>query len=245
MKKTTFLITLLLSFTVISAGCSDTSKEETEAADVEEITEKEVETTKEEPEVKPKEEINSTNWFDTTRDLDAYYYEVSADLTDGPSYITKVWSAENKIKMESTYPENSETIIMIMDEEDDLMYMYMPEENTAMMMKYGDNGAFTSENEQQGAQDYVEIMKELADEEITIEDGTFEGEAVKIVTGEIDGNINKIWISDDTGFPLKSEFYMDDELESSTTFTTFEETSIDPSIFELPEDVIIQDLTNF
>ncbi len=184
--------------------------------------------------------------FDTTRNLDAYYYEVSAELADGTSYITKVWSSENKIKMESNYAETGESVIMIMDEDEDVMYMYMPAENTAMMMEYDDESAITGEDEQQGAQDYMDIMREFADDdEITIEDGTFEGESVKIVTGEIDGNTNKMWISNETGFPVKSEFYMDGELESSATFTIFEETTIDPSTFELPEGVIIQDLTNF
>lgn len=249
MKKANILIMLLLSFTLIGAGCSDASKdEESEVADMEEVIEEEKDTPEEDEndDVDEQEEISSTSWFDTTKDLDAYYYEVSADLADGTTYITKVWSSENKTKMESNYPETGETVIMIVDDDEDVMYMYMPAENTAMMMKYDDDSVFTGEEGEQGSQDYIEIMKDLADdEEITIEDGTFEGEAVKIITGEIDGNTNKIWISDKTGFPLKSEFYMDGELESSATFTTFEETSIDPSTFELPEGVIIQDLTNF
>lgn len=253
MKKKNIFIVFLLSFIMITVGCEDTNQNEesTVVDDEEEIVEETEEETEkdlneEEEIVEEMEEEESVDLFDKTRNLGAYYYEVSTDLADGTSYIMKVWSSENKIKMESNYPETGETIIMIMDEEEDVMYMYMPVENTAMMMEYDEESAFTGEDGQQGSQDYIDIMKEFADnEEVTIEDGTFEGESVKIVTGEMNGNTNKIWISDKTGFPVKSEFYMNGELESSATFTNFEETSIEPSTFELPEGVVIQDFTNF
>lgn len=252
MKKRNVFIALFLAFTLLFVGCGDTSKDETSEVDSVENAMDEEDTDQTDPMDEEDEdaeediESSSTNIFDNTRNMDAYYYEVNAELADGTSYITKIWSTENKTKMESVYPESGETVIMIMDEEEDLMYIYMPDENSAMMMKYDDDSVFTDEGEQQGSQDYIEIIKELADdEEITIENGTLDGEAVKIVTGEIEGNTNIIWISEQTGFPLKSEFYMNGALESSATFTNFEDKSIDPSIFELPEGVVIQDLTNF
>lgn len=251
MNKRNIFIVLLLAFTLIIVGCGDTSKDETPEVDnvenaVDEEDSVQTDPMDEEDEDVEERETSSANVFDKTKNMDAYYYEVNAELADGTSYITKIWSTEDKTKMESIYPETGETVIMILDEEEDLMYLYMPNENSAMMMKYDEDSVFTDEGEQQGSQDYIEIMKELADdEEITIENSTLDGESVKIVTGEIEGNTNIIWISEKTGFPLKSEFYMNGTLESSATFTNFEDKFIDPSIFELPEGVIIQDMTTF
>lgn len=248
MKKTKLFIALILSFILISVGCSETSNNnESKTNNVDEAIKEEVikDENKEEP-TKEKEENNFDNWFDKTKNMDAYYYEVNSDITDGTSYTTKVWYSENKTKMESKYVETGEKIIMIMDSDEDLMYIYMAAENMAMKMKLDDDLDFTNENDQMDSQDYIEIMKELADDEsVSVENATLDGESVKIVTGEIEGNINKIWISNSTGFPLKSEFYMNGVLESTATFTSFEETSIDSSIFTLPADVEIQDMTSY
>lgn len=261
MKKFILFIALILSFTLIVVGCSNNSQEEEqEVSDVENNIEEEKEedtpkdeedVSKEDTEEKDEEktedtESSLTNVFNKARNMDAYYYEVYTDLADGTSYVTKVWFSENKTKMESDYPETGENVIMIMDGEEKVSYIYMPAENMAIKIKYDDFSEFTEEGEEQGTQDYIEIMKELADdEEITIENGTFEGESVKIVTGEISGNTNKIWISNETGFPLKSEFYMDGNLESTAIFKNFEEKSIEPSNFTIPEGVEIQDMTNY
>lgn len=257
MKKLIVFIALILSFTLIITGCGNNSQEEEqEAKNVENsiVKEQEEDTPKDEEAISKNdteekdedEESSLTDLFSKTRNMDTYYYEVYSDLADGTSYVTKVWFSENKTKMESHYPETGENIIMIINGEEEVSYLYMPAENMAIKMKYDNFSAFTEDGDQQGTQDYMEIMRELADdEEINIENGTFEGESVKIVTGIISGNTNKVWISNKTGFPLKSEFYMDGELESSAIFKNFEEKSIDSTIFTIPEDVEIQDMTNY
>lgn len=251
MRKLIPIIILILSLTLILVGCGNSEEVDSNPVEVEEDIEKteEIEddkikeTVEEDSETDEDEEEGILeDIFGKAKKMDAYYYEVYMNSVDGPSLTTKVWFSDNKTKMESYNPENEETIIMIMNEEEEATYMYMPAENMAIKMKY-DSSAYTEEGEE-GTQDYVDIMKELADdEEISIENGTLEGESVKIVTGEIMGNTNKIWISNKTGFPLKAEFYMDGELESTSEFKNFEEKTIDPSIFIIPEGVEIMDMT--
>lgn len=251
MKKIILFIILVLSFTLILFGCGDSEEVDSNPVEVKDDIEKaeEIEEDKDEIEEIPEQEIPEDeadgvleNIFSKTKKMDAYYYEVETNDKDGTFTTTKVWFSKNKTRMETFLSETDENVIMIMDGQEELSYLYMPEENMAIKMKY-DPSAFTEEDEQ-GTQDYIDIMKELADdEEISIENGNFEAESVKIVTGEIMGNTNKVWISNKTGFPLKGEFYMDGELESTSLFKNFEEKPIDSSIFNIPEGVEIMDMT--
>lgn len=250
MKKKNLLLAFTFSLILIIAGCGDSTEESDATTDDMEETvvdeDAQDESSVNEEVAEEAEENSSSNWFDQTKNMEAYYYEVNTDLADGTSFLTKVWASGNKTKMESTYPDTGEEIIMIINGEDDFTYLYMPAENTALKMKLGNLSNFAEETAQQTSQDYVEILKELADDETVVsEKDQLDGKTVTLVTGEFEGNTNKIWISDESGFPLKSEFYMDGSLESTSTFEEFEETSIDPSTFTLPEGVEIQDMTNY
>lgn len=260
MKKSILFIALILAFTLIIVGCGDNSQKEDEVANSVEnnIEKEEVDNTLKDEEELPEQdskektedkeedkdlENSLTNIFSKTDNIDSYYYEAYGDLADGTSYVTKIWFSENKTKMEMHDNETGENSIMIIDGEEEVSYIYMPAENMAIKMQYDNTSAYTEEGEQQGTQDYVKIMKEISDDgDVDIESGTLEGQSVKIVTGEVLGNTNKIWISNKTGFPLKSEYYVDGKLESTVVFKNFEEKSIDSSIFTLPEDVEIMDI---
>lgn len=248
MKKLNFLFALILAFSLVGAGCStdEVQDEEQVTANVENDMEETDEEASEETEDKEEDSEKSLdNIFSQTQNMENYSYEIYTDLADGTSFVTKLWSSGNKSKMESNYPETGENVTMIIDGDEEVSYLYMPAENMALKIPY-DNFAGFAEGEEEGTEDYIELMKGFADdEEVEVEDGTYEGEPVKIITGEIDGNTNIIWVSTQTGFPLKSEFYMDGELESTATFENFDDSAIDPSIFNLPEDVEIQDMTNF
>lgn len=250
MKKTTFFMAITLFFSLLVMGCSDTSNDEqTESESVDQISTEEIveDTSLEEVEEEDqKQEDSSASLFDTQKNEGSYYYEVYTDSEDGTSHQTKLWASGDKNKLESYYPESDETVIIITDEEEGVMYTYRPAENMALMLNY--NGGSTSEedDEPSDTQDYIDFMTELADDdEATVEDATFEGEPVKLITNETDGNTHKIWFSTKTNFPLKSELYIDGELDSTSVIKNFEEKSIDPSIFKLPDGVEIQDLTSF
>ena len=131
---------------------------------------------------------------------------------------------------------------MIMDGDEEVMYMHMPAENMTMIMDYNSELSATTPDEE-GNIDYISAMKELVDDEdVKIEKGTFEGEPVQIITGDIMGNKNIIWVSTKTGFPLKSEFYEDGKLVSTSLFKGFNNKSVDKSLFNAPEGTEIMDL---
>lgn len=251
MKKHKIFIRLFLTLAsfLLIVGCSGDSQNEEASSknmenDVEEVADTEdfdngsVE--------QEDDEVTVDNLFDKTKDIASYYYEVETEVIDEASYTSKVWFTDDQSKIESYYPDTGEKIILLVDEIKEVSYLYMTEENTAIKTTIEGSSAFTNEDSEENTQNYIELLKEIADnEEIQVEDGDFEGQAVKIVSSKVIGNTNKVWLSEKTGFPLKSEFYIDGELDSRSIFKAFEEKTIDPSTFELPEDVQIQDMTDF
>lgn len=255
MRKSIIFVVLLLSITLIISGCSSESDNpeldnvENEAIDNVEESEdleddlEDEETVLEEIEEEAEEEDTENSIkdiFSKIDNIDDYYYEVDSTIVDGPATTTKIMVSNNKMRMESYLAETDETFIMIVDGDEEVSYMYMPKDNTAIKMKYDNSDLI----ENPDSQDYVELMKDLGDnEDVNVENGTFNGESVKIITGEIMGNTNKIWVSNKTGFPLKSEFYEDGQLTITSLMKNFEEKSIDSSLFKIPEGVEIMDLT--
>lgn len=261
MKKFIVFIALMLSIVLLVAGCSSDSNENIQEADnienQEDLVDEDNDALGEEEEQDDideediAEEDSDTeddsssllDIFEKTDKMESYYYELDTNLSDGASYTTKIWIAKDKMKMESYYPENDETIIMIIDSEEGITYMYTPKENMAIKMD-NDESSLIDEDASQSSQDYIDLMRELADDgSVNVENGRFNGESVKIISGDMYGSTNKMWISTKNGLPLKSEFYTDGELESSSLMKNFEEKSIDSSIFTIPEGTEIMDLT--
>lgn len=236
MRNRYLFFSFLISFALIVVGCSGLLKNETmnETPPVEEVTEK--------------EDVPEEKVFDKARTLTAYFYEVDTDLADGTSYESKVWVSDNKTKIESYYPEDDEKISMIIDGEDDAVYYYKHAKDLAMKVKNKESD-FLKEAEKTCLHDTIQLLKELADDDSLIfEDSTLKDKKVQVVTGKINDYINKVWISKQTGLPLKLELYTNDvktEQISSATFKNFKETFISSLIFQLPEDITIQDMTKF
>lgn len=241
MKKIVLFIVLILTLTLVFVGCSNSSdKEDKNVNNVEENnTEESKGENTEQNNDETKEEV-----LGKISDMDEYHYEMDVSGQDGMLFNTKMWVSNNKIRIESYSNENNENMIMIIDNKEKVGYFYSPKEKSAIKMSYDDSLEYTEESSQKGSQDYVQIMKEIAnDEDIDIEEGTLDGEPVKIISSKIEGDTNKIWISNKTGFPLKSETYVDGKLSITTLFKNFEKKAIDPSIFIIPEGIEIIDMT--
>ncbi len=187
-------------------------------------------------------DLEDLNPFANISDMKEYYYEIETIIKDVSVFNTEFWVSGNKSRMESKYPETGEHIIMIMDGDEEVTYMHMPKENMTMIMDYSsDLSSVTPDDE--GNIDYIDAMKDLSDDEnVTIEKGTLDGEKVQIITGEIMGNKNIIWVSTKTGFPLKSEYYEDGALASTSLFKGFNNKPVDQALFNPPEGTQVMDL---
>jgi outer membrane lipoprotein-sorting protein len=238
MRKPIVLIMLFMSLVLVLGGCgsepANETPEQVESPNIEDEVAEEPAVEIEE-EDSDKDDSNSlSNPFSSVNSMDEYYYEVETIIEDVQVFTTEFWVSGNKSRTESTYPETGEHIIMVMNGEEEVYYMYMPAENMVMIMDYG-SGPSSLTPDEEGDIDYIGAMKELSDDEdVKIEKGTFEGEPVQIITGDIMGSKNIIWVSTKTGFPLKSEFYEDGSLASTSLFKGFNNKSVDQALFEMP-----------
>ncbi len=243
MRKILVLIALI--FTLILGACSGEPANEPLKETVPPLVEDDM---IEEDPIEVEEEADSDldledlNPFANISDMQEYYYEIETIIKDVSVFNTEFWVSGNKSRMESKYPETGEHIIMIMNGDEEVTYMHMPKENMTMIMDYSsDLSSVTPDDE--GNIDYIDAMKDLSDDEnVTIEKGTLDGEKVQIITGEIMGNKNIIWVSTKTGFPLKSEYYEDGALASTSLFKGFNKKPVDQALFNPPEGTQVMDL---
>lgn len=247
MKKLKVFISLISVLSLVLVGCGgDTAKENQKVDGVKDVVLEDKDSDMEKkPEVDSEgdEDDNSSDSFGKIREMKEYYYEVEATSTDGTSFNSKFWFSGNKTRIDSISSETEQISTMIIDEDEKISYMYTPASNQAIKMNH-DPSQLDDEDESEINVDYIDSMKDMDDDgNVDVENGTFEGELVKIVTTEIEGNTNKVWVSKKTGFPLKSEFYTDGKLEMVSLLKNFNDKPIDPSVFTLPEGVQIVDMT--
>ena len=245
MRKPIIFIFLIMTFVLALAGCGGEATNETPEQVETPVVEDEVvaeEPVEVEEDTAENDDKAFSNPFTNINKMGEYYYEVETIIEDVSVFTTEFWVSGNKSRMESKYPETGEHIIMIMDGEEEVTYMYMPSEDMVMIMDYSSGPSSLSPDEE-GEIDYIDAMKDLSDDEdVKIEKGTLDGEPVQIITGDIMGNKNIIWVSTKTGFPLKSEYYEDGNLTSTSLFKGFNKKSVDQSLFLAPEGTEIMDL---
>ncbi len=167
-----------------------------------------------------------------------YDLVISGGATAGTETM-KVWSTETKERMDFTI-EGMKSIT-IMDKEAQVMYMYDPDQNTAMRMDF--SGADTSRQ----AQSFTEVMEEYNPTVVGTE--TIDGMKCTIIEFETvteDATVTqKMWVWKDYGFPIKVE--MVSTLGGTPVTTVMEMKNIefgpiDPSVFELPAGAEVTDL---
>jgi len=261
MKKLLVLFIILLSFSLVIAGCAnDNDSEDGNDSNVEEdIIEDENDP---DPDVEAEPDIDnedtsddSDNNEDTSDDsdnnedsdidsilskaqgVDEYYYEYESE-SEGQVATMKMWNSGNKTRTEMNL-EEEEGIIVISDEDEKEQYIYYPDQNMAIKSSL-EKGL--EEDKGKLLKDYmydldVENMKIIGDE-------NYEGQKVKVVEYKVDNFNSRLWLSKESGFALKAETYEDGNLINKMRVLDFKEGPFKDSLFEIPEDVEVQDLTN-
>ncbi len=244
-KKVTFIIFILI-FTLAFTGCGKSTDKGDKGTDNNIQKEKEG-TDKAKGEDTKEDDIKEDDIkdvFSNIKDIDEYHYEMELSGEDIILSSMKMWVSKNKMRMETYSSETQENIIMIVDNSEEVAYFYDPKAKTAIKMKYDDSSVNTEETKLEGAENYIDTIKEVAGKDnVEVKNGDLNGEAVKIITSKIEGETSKIWISNKTGFPLKIEAYEDDKLISTVLIKNFEKKAIDPSMFTIPEGTEIMDMT--
>ena len=164
-----------------------------------------------------------------------YDLVISGGAIAGTETMT-VWSTETKERMDFTV-EGVKSITII-DKEAQVMYMYDPAQNMAMRMD------LSSADTSRQTQSFTEVMAEYNPTVVGTE--TIDGKKCTVIEFETvtEGATvtQKMWVWKDYGFPIRVE--MTSSLTPETTVMEMKNIKfgpIDPSVFELPAEVEIQD----
>jgi len=155
-------------------------------------------------------------------------YDMLLTAPGMPTMTTKIWMERNKMRTETT--EQGETIIMLIDYDAGVMYMYMPDENMAMQISFDQATTSALEDAQAIAgYDYTVIGTE-----------TMDGKVCMVVEYSYGGVSAKAWIWKEHGFPIRTEV----TTAEGTTITEFKNidfADIPDSMFELPAGVEVME----
>ena len=167
-------------------------------------------------------------------DFKGYLEKIETLKKQGISY--NVSSINGKEKVNATIYMKGDKIkidaaegITVMDGKN--VYIYMEKEKTAMKMN------IDSDNVQKTAFD---LVKDKGNDLKFIEKGTKNGYSCQVFKSKIEGQNSVYYLTDDYGFPTYVK-----EGKSETNITDFKVGNISDSVFVLPKDVNIIDMSNF
>ena len=241
MKKQMVFIGIILTLLLVLAGCGASPANETpekvETPELEsEVVVEEAEVVEQEADENEDTEFVNPFSDNNTSEKD-YYYELEV-ISDGNTDLLKFWVSGNKSRMEMIPSETQDHVVTILDKDEKVSYIYEPEENTVMIMDYDPTESLTSDDK-----DYIDSIIAIFDDDgaVKVENGNLDGEEVQIISGNMFGEKNIIWVSTKNKFPLKSETYSDDQVSLVRLFKNFRYETPDPSLFVLPEGVEVVD----
>lgn len=162
-------------------------------------------------------------------DIDSVSYVMEITAPGTPTITTQMWVERNKMRTEMT--EQDETIVTLIDYDAGTMYVYMPDENMAIRMDFG----------QVTPPDYEDVQDIPAYDYTIIGTDTEDGKVCLVVEYSYGGDTVKSWIWKEHGFPVRVET----TTAEGTTVIVYRDIDfgdIDDSMFELPPGVQIMEL---
>ncbi|MCX6740436.1 MAG: hypothetical protein NTZ49_04385 [Candidatus Parcubacteria bacterium] len=162
------------------------------------------------------------------------YYDFNVQTENGQVSKGKYWQNKEKIRIEKE--KNGKKTISISDQENNIFYLYNPENNTAdkMILSLGARADATAMDLAAGLEKYnLEIVgKEVVDNIncllVQYKDGAY---------------LTRVWLWQKYGLPVKVEAETTDG-KSITTYEKFNFNRIEDIMFKIPETAEINDLTS-
>ena len=156
--------------------------------------------------------------------IDSVKYDMLITAPGAPTVTQTIWVKQNKMRTEMT--EQEEPIIILVDFDAGTMYMYMPEQNMAMKVDFG-QAAKSAVEEAQSIPNYNPHI---------IGTETRDGKVCLVVEYTVEQVTVKMWIWKEHGFPIRIETTTT-EGKTIIEFKNIEFVDIPDSKFELPPGV--------
>ena len=160
--------------------------------------------------------------------IESVKYDMIMNAPGMPEVTMEMWIKENKMRAEMT--ELGETIVMLMDYDEGVAYMYMPDENMAMVIPLTEM-----------PESAIEEAQSIPDYDYTvIRTETLDGKECLVVEYTVEQETAKMWIWKEHGFPIRIEVTTA-EGTAIIEFKNIDFGDIDDSMFELPAGVDIME----
>ncbi|MBN1370008.1 MAG: outer membrane lipoprotein carrier protein LolA [Dehalococcoidaceae bacterium] len=164
--------------------------------------------------------------------IDSIKYDTVVIPPESGEFTTHVWVKGGKMRTEST--AEGETVVMILDQDSETMYMYMPEQNMAMKI------AFDTSQAEDSVLDETEDI--TAHNPVIVGTETLDGKVCMVIEYS-DTNISyKAWIWKDKGLPVQM-IMTTPQGNSTIRYQNYDFGAIDDSVFTIPEGVEIVDMS--
>jgi hypothetical protein len=157
-------------------------------------------------------------------------YDISSIDAKGAVTTQKFWFKGKMMRMEA------DKTVSIFDQENQVMYIYTPAENTAIKMSLG-----LGQQNQESIIDEAVGLDQYKPEVIGNE--VIDGKNCLVIQYKWGSTITKQWLWKKYGLPIKIESD-DGKIKTSVTYENLDFSPIPDNMFELPKDVKITDMTN-
>jgi len=164
--------------------------------------------------------------------IDSIRYDTVVIPPEGGEFTTRVWVKGSKMRTESTV--EGETVIMILDQDSETMYMYMPEQNMAMKI------AFDTSQVEDSVVDEAEGI--TAHNPVIIGTETLDGKVCLVIEYSDENISTKSWIWKEKGLPVQMVMTTP-QGNSTIKYQNYDFSTIDDSVFTIPEGVEIIDMS--
>ncbi len=161
-------------------------------------------------------------------DIDSMKFDIVMTNTGMEPMTYEVWLKDNKMKTKTT--SQGQTVINIVDQDAQTMYMYMPDQNTAFQTSY----------EETDLSPIDEIETVLQYDPVTTGTETIDGKSCMVIEYTMQDTSSTAWIWTDYGLPIKV-VYSTPESTTTIEYKNIDFTDIPDSEFQLPEGVQIMD----
>ena len=156
-------------------------------------------------------------------------YDMVTTTPNNQTVTSTMWVKKTQMRMEST--QQGQSIVMLINGDTKIMYMYMPAQNMALKEDYGQAPKSASDNANSILQNTPTV----------IGTETLDGKLCTVIQYTVNGATTKEWIWQAKGLPVRMQITTS-QGTTTTDFKNYDFSDIPDSTFVLPAGVQIQSL---
>ncbi len=247
-----FISILLVGLLVFTAGCGKSTPPAQESPNQGQVAQTggdQSQPKEEKPdESKSEEDLTPPDLFSRGESMTSFSFDYVLTSSEGEVVESKMWITPKRMRTDmESFDDMADTgrVTSIIDGENNFMLIYMVDEGTATKFtidSYGD------EEEIDFTGDYpdpYEMVGNFNDDGVNfLRKEVLNGKNTLVYSTDYGVESGTIWVWEDYGIPIKIEIFTEDDF-MSIEYRNFYVGPIDDSIFEIPDDVEIMDMTNF